>query len=159
MNCRCLEYIFSSKLSDDSAYSTLRSVIDAEQARVTHAVRSDVKAVRYPPTGDKKKIKKKKIEPNLNSKDEHYEVEDVSEEPSVRSNRNNTSNETTPRKKDHTFGIDHHIKFNKNERLKHWLKEKNKIYRQHIKEEKVKKREEREKMINDKVDKRISKAG
>ena len=59
--------------------------------------------------------------------------------PSVRSNRSNTSNETTPRKKDHTFGIDHHIKYNKNERLKHWLKEKDKIYMQHIKEEKVKK--------------------
>ena len=55
-------------------YGTLRCVIDAEQARVTHAVRSDVKAVRYPPTGDKKKIKKKKIEPNLNSIDEHSEV-------------------------------------------------------------------------------------
>ena len=110
MNCRCLEYIFSSKLSDDSAYGTLRSVIDTEQARVTHAVRSDVTAVRYPPTGDKKKIKKKKIEPKLKSKHEHSEEEYVSEEPSVRSNRSNTSNETTPRKKDHTFGIDHHIK-------------------------------------------------
>ena len=115
-------------------------------------------AVHYPPTGDKKKIKKKKIEPKLNSKDEHSKVEDVSEESSVRSNRSNTSNETTPRKKDHNFGIDHHIKYNKNERLKHCLKEKNKIYRQYIKEEKVKKkkkkkkkREEREKMINDKV--------
>ena len=153
MTCRCLEYIFSSKLSDDSTYGTLRSVIDAEQARVTHAVRSDVIAVCYPPTGDKKKIKKKKTEPKLKSKDEHSAVEDVSEEPSVRSNRSNTGNETTPRKKDHTFGIDHHIKYNKNERLKHWLKEKNKIYRQHIKEEKVKKREEREKMINDKIEK------
>ena len=30
MNCRCLEYIFSSKLSDDNVYGTLRSVIDAE---------------------------------------------------------------------------------------------------------------------------------
>ena len=155
MNCRCLEYIFSSKLSDDSAYGTLRSVIDAEQARVTHAVRSDVIAVHYPPTGDKKKIKKKKIEPKLKSKDEHSEEEYVSEKPSVRSNRSNTSNETTPRKKDHTFGIDHHIKYNKNERLKHWLKEKDKIYRQHIKEEKVKKREEREKLINDKIEKTI----
>ena len=113
----------------------LCSIIDVEQARVTHAVR---------------------IEPKLNSKDEHSKVENVSEESSVRSNRSNTSNETTPRKKDHSFGIDHHIKYNKNERLKHCLKEKNKIYRQHIKEEKVKKkkkkkREEREKMINDKV--------
>ena len=123
MNCRCLEHIFSSKLSDDSAYGTLRSVIDAEQARVTHAVRIDVIAVRYPHTGDEKKIKKKKIEPKLKSKDEHSEEEYVSEKPSVRSNRSNTSNETTPRKKDHTFGIDHHIKYNKNERLKHWLKE------------------------------------
>ena len=129
MNCRCLEYIFSSKLSDDSAYGTLRSVIDAEQARVTHAVRSDVIAVRYPPTGDKKKIKKKKIEPKLKSKDEHSAEEDVSEKPSVRSNRSNTSNETTPRKEDHTFGIDHHIKYNKTERLKHWLKEKGNILR------------------------------
>ena len=91
------------------------SVIDAEQARVTHAVRSDVIAVCYPPTGDKKKIKKKKIEPKLKSKDEHSEEEYVSEKLSVRSNRSNTSNETTP----HTFGIDHHIKYNKNERLKH----------------------------------------
>ena len=88
---------------------------------------------------DKKKIKKKKIEPKLKSKDEHSEEEYVSEKPSVRSNRSNTSNETTPRKKDHTFGIDHHIKYNKNERLKHWLKEKDKIYMQHIKAEKVKK--------------------
>ena len=80
-------------------------------------------------------------------------MEDVSEEPSVRSNRSNTSNATTPRKKDLTFGIDHHIKYNKTERLKDWLKEKNKIYRHHIKEEKVKKREKREKIINDKVEK------
>ena len=105
-----------------------------------HAVWSDIIAVRYPPTGDKKKIKKKKIEPKLKSKDEHSKEEDVSEKPSVRSNRSNTSNETTPRKKDHTSSIDHRIKYNKNERLKHWLKEKDKIYRQHIKEEKIKKR-------------------
>ena len=91
----------------------------------------------------------------MKNKDEHSEEEGVSEKPSVRSNRSNTSNETTPRKKDHTFGIDHHIKYNKNERLKHWLKEKDKIYRQHIKAEKVKTREEREKMINDKIEKTI----
>ena len=109
MNCRCLECIFSSKLSDDSAYGTLRSVIDAEQAKDMHAVRSDIIAVRYPPTGDKNKIKKKKIEPKLKSKDEHSKEEDVSEKPSVRSNRSNTSNETTPCKKDHTSGIDHRI--------------------------------------------------
>ena len=121
MNWRCLEYIFPSKLSDDSAYGTLRSVIDAEQARVMHAVRSVVIDVRYPPTGDKKKIKTKKIEPKLKSKYEHSEEEDVSEKPSVRSNRGHTSNKTTPSKKDHTFGIDHHIKYKKNERLIHWL--------------------------------------
>ena len=74
-----IEYIFSSKLSDDRAYGTLRSVIDAEEAIVTHAVRSDGIAVRYPPTGNEKKIKKKKIEPKLKSKDEHSEEEDVSE--------------------------------------------------------------------------------
>ena len=81
--------------------------------RVTHSVRSDVIAVRYPPTGDKKKIKKKKTELKLKRKDEHSEEEDVSEKPNARSNRSNTSNETTPRKKDHTFDIDHHIKYNK----------------------------------------------
>ena len=60
--------------------------------------------------------------------------------------------------KDHNFGIDHHIKYSKNERLKRWLKEKDKIYRQHIKEEKIKKREERDKLINeanDKIEKTI----
>ena len=53
---------------------------------------------------------------------------------SIRTNRSNTSNETTPRKKIILFGIDHYIKYNKNELLKHWLKEKDKIYRQHIKD-------------------------
>ena len=91
----------------------------------------------------------------MKSKDEHSEEEDVSEKPSVRSNRNITSNETTRRKKDHTFGIDHQIKYNKNKRLKHWLNEKDKIYWQDIKEEKVTKREEREKLINDKIEKTI----
>ena len=150
--------IFLILFSDDRAYGTLRSVIDAEHGRVTHAVRSDVIAVRAPPTGDKKKPKKKKLEPKLKHKDNHSEEEDVSEKPSVRSNRSTTSGDTTPRWKDHTIGIDHHMKYTKNEKLKRWLKEKDKIYRQHIKEEKIKKREERDKLINeanDKIEKTI----
>lgn len=152
------QYLDLDQDSYDRAYGTLRSVIDAEHGKVTHALRSDIIAVRAPPTGDKKKPKKKKLEPKLKHKDNHSEEEDISEKPSVRSNRSTTSGDTTPRWKDHTFGIDHHIKYTKNEKLKRWLKQKDKIYRQHIKEEKIKKREERDKLINeanDKIEKTI----
>ena len=121
------------------AHYAVLSMLSRQELRMQSGVTLKLFVIHLLVIKRKSKKKKKKIEPNLNSKDEHSEVEDVSEEPSVRSNRSNTSNETTPRKKDHTFGIDHHIKYNKNERLKHCLKEKNKIYRQHIKEEKVKK--------------------
>ena len=127
--------------------------MDAEKARVTHAIRTDVIAVR-PSSAKKKPKKKKKAEPTVKTTKEHHsEEEDVSEKPSLKST---TSSESTPRKKGPS--IDDHLKYSKNEQLKKWLKEKNKIYRQQIKEEKMKKREEREKLINeanDKIEKRL----
>ncbi|MEW8548449.1 MAG: hypothetical protein AB2693_33520 [Candidatus Thiodiazotropha sp.] len=126
--------------------------MDAEHARAVHGIRTDVIAVRDPPSSKKKQKKKQKPESAKKTKD-HSEDEDISEKPSLKSN---TSSESTPRNKGPA--IDHHIKYSKNEQLKHWLKEKNKIYRQHIKEEKIKKREERDRLINeanDKIEKRI----
>ena len=125
--------------------------MDAEQARVMHGIRTDVIAVRA--GCPKKKPKKKKIDATLKAKENQSEEEDISEKPSVRS----TSSENTPRKMGPT--IDDHIKYSKNEQLKRWLKEKNKIYRKQIKEEKIKKREERDKLINeanDKIEKRLA---
>lgn len=142
----------SDQESYDRAYGTLRSVMDAEHARAVHGIRTDVIAVRDPPSSKKKPKKKQKHETATKTKD-HSEDEDISEKPSLKSN---TSSESTPRNKGPS--IDHHIKYTKNEQLKQWLKEKNKIYRQHIKEEKIKKREERDRLINeanDKIEKRI----
>lgn len=125
----------------------------AERARQTDKIRTDI-IVERPCSAKKSTKKKKKIEPSLKSKKSDTE-EETSERPSFSSVSKASSSPRTPR---NGPSIDDHIKYSENEKLKKWLKEKDKIYRKHVKEERRKKREEREQMVkqaNEKFVKRL----
>ncbi|XP_052798745.1 titin homolog [Mya arenaria] len=137
----------------DPAYVTLRSVMTAEHLRQTNRIRTDINADRPSSAKNTKKKKKKKIEATLKSK--KSDTEDDSERLSYPSSKPSSASSTPRATKPH---IDHHIKYTDNEKLRKWLKEKDKTYRQKAKEERRKKREEREKLIeeaNEKLEKRI----
>lgn len=129
----------------------------AEHARKKNKIRTDVNADQS--TSVKHTTKKRK---KTKTEDHRSESEEeTSERPSFASSKGDSkgtsSLNTTPRSKV-AAGIDHHVKFSENEKLKKWLKEKDKIYRQQRKEERKKKREEREQLIleaNEKMSQRI----
>lgn len=91
--------------------------------------------------------KKKKIDATYKAGKSDTE-EDTSERPSF-SSKTDSKASSSPRTPRSGPSVDDHIKYSKNEKLKKWLKEKDKIYRQHVKEERKKKREEREKLVNE----------
>ena len=134
----------------------------AEHSRKTEKIRTDIHADR-PGSARKATKKPKKLKATLSSKTSDSEEEETSEKPSMSSSKGTSKNDsslnTTPRSKNNVnAGIDHHVKYSENQKLKKWLKEKDKIYRQKIKEERKKKREEREKLINEansKIESRI----
>ncbi|KAL4225401.1 hypothetical protein ACF0H5_016091 [Mactra antiquata] len=135
----------------DHAYGTLRSVMGAERARQTDKIRTDI-LVERPASGKRSTKKKKKLDTSSRGKKSDTE-EEISDRPSFSSTLSkNSSSPRTPR------GIDDHIKYSENEKLKKWLKEKDRIYRKQVKEERQKKREEREVMVkqaNEKLVRRI----
>ena len=142
-------------IPDDTAYGTLRSVMTAERARNTYKIRTDINADR-PNSAKRAAKKKKKIEASYKSPKSDTE-EDTSEKPSFCSKTDSRAS-SSPRTPRVGPSIDDHIKYSKNDKLKKWLKEKDKIYRQHVKEEKRKKREEREKLVyeaNEKFENRM----
>ena len=147
-------------ISDENAYSTLRSVMAAEHARKTNKIRTDINASR-PPSGKKISKKKMKIEAKLKTEMIDEEEEDVSEKPSVgsRGSSKDSSRSLSQHNTSQTgTTIDHHIKYTDNEKLKKWLKEKDKLYRKQVKEERKKKKDEREKLIseaNQKLERRL----
>lgn len=132
-------------ISDDSAYGTLRSVMAAERARKMDKIRTDIYVDR--PSSAKRAVqRKKKIEATFKAKISDTE-EEVSDRPSHGSKTDSRAS-SSPRTVKNGPSVDDHIKYSKNAKLKVWLKEKDKIYRKHVKEEKKKKRDEREQMMN-----------
>jgi len=124
-----------------------------EHLRQTNRIRTDINADR-PSSAKAKKKKKKKIEATLKSKVSESEEESTDRQ-SFPSSKPSTASSTPRATKPH---IDHHIKYTDNEKLRRWLKEKDRIYRKQVREERRKKREEREKLIdeaNDKLERRI----
>ncbi|XP_053385141.1 trichohyalin-like [Mercenaria mercenaria] len=130
----------------ETAYGTLRSVMTAERARHSNKIRTDIHADR-PNSAKHTGKKKKRIEASYKARKSDTE-EETSERPSF-SSKADSRTSSSPRTPRAGPSVDDHIKYSKNEKLQRWLKEKDKIYRQHIKEEKRKKREEREKLVNE----------
>ncbi|KAJ8299494.1 hypothetical protein KUTeg_023554 [Tegillarca granosa] len=134
-----------SEFGEDIAYHTIHNVVHAKAARNHGKIQAENEIPNKAKSRKKKLRKRKDSESTQDSRIEKHN-EEISDTCSKTTDGDGSLSTLTPRDNIH-IPADYHLKNCNNEKLLHWLKEKNKEYRRQKRAEKEKKKEERQKKI------------